>query len=109
MRFFNKTKNVLVSDDVLALETFREKSDGMRAFNEPRAVYFETRWGVHTLGMKFPIDVAILNKDGKVVALQKDMKPNKFFFWNPKYKRVLELSVESGIDVRDGLELISED
>ena len=105
MEVFNKTKNVLVSDDVLALETFREKSDGMRAFKEPRPIYFETRCGVHTFGMKYAIDVVILDKKGKIVSLRKNMKPNRFFFWNPRYRRVLELSVESAIEIGDAVTL----
>lgn len=105
MKIFNKTKNVLVSDDVLMLRTFREKSDGMRAFKEPRPIYFETRLGVHTFDMKFPIDVVVLDEKNRVVVIRKNMKPNRFFFWNPKYRRVLEFSTGSLIEKYDQLEI----
>lgn len=105
MKIFNKTKNVLVSDDVLELRTFREKSDGMCAFKEPRPIYFETRCGVHTFGMKYAIDVVVLDEKNQAVAVRKNMKQNKFFFWNLKYRRVLEFSAGSLIEKYDQLEI----
>lgn len=105
MKVFNKTKDALVSDDVLVLKTFREKSNGMRIFKEPRAVYFETRWGVHTLGMKFPIDVVVLDEGGVVRAIKRDIKPNRCFFWNPKHRRVLELPTGCLIELFDQSEI----
>lgn len=141
MKVFNKTKDALVSDNVLVLKTFREKSNGMRIFKEPRAVYFETRWrtcpvpnsehknvkektehflrnmiqpivdfppfwcGVHTFGMKFPIDVVVLDEGGVVRAIKRDIKPNRCFFWNPKHRRVLELPTGCLIELFDQLEI----
>lgn len=104
MRIFNRTKNTAVFDDVVILQTVREKIDGMLAFKTVRPIYFETRWGVHTFGMKVSIDIAVLNENGIVVVLKKEVRPNKFFFWNPKYKRVLEFPFTDAISVGDVLE-----
>ncbi|KKU15783.1 hypothetical protein A3I34_01475 [Candidatus Jorgensenbacteria bacterium RIFCSPLOWO2_02_FULL_45_12] len=98
-RAFNKTKNTLVSQNVLLLETIKEKTKGMLAFREPRAVYFETRWGIYTFGMKFAIDIAVLNNGGEIIAIRKNMKPRRLFFWNPKFKKVLELPAGSAIEL----------
>ncbi len=105
MNLFNRTRNKTLSDNVLVLKTLREKTDGMSVFEKPRPVYFETRWGIHTFGVKFSIDVAILDMYGAIRALKKNMKPNSFFFWNPKYKRVLELPPAYEIEKDDVLEL----
>lgn len=142
MRIFNKTKNYLVTDDVVIANTLEEKSAGLTKYTSPRAMYFEARWGacpvpraehktaggkikhflrnivhpiidfplfwcgVHTFGMKFSIDVVVLDKDGIVRAIKKNMPPGRFFFWNPRWKRVLELPAGSGVEKEDKLELI---
>lgn len=64
---------------------------GMIGKERAEALVLRTRWGIHTFGMKFPIDVVILNKHKGVVFLRTNMDPNKVFFWNPRYDMVLEL------------------
>ena len=60
---------------------------------EPTAkpILLYTRFGIHTLFLRFPIDVVILSGDNKIVALKKDLKPFRLFFWNPTYEKVVEL------------------
>lgn len=106
MKIFNKTKNCVVADDVLMALKLKEKSIGLLAYDTPRAMYFEARWGIHTFGMKFPIDVVVLDKDGKVKKIKKNMKSGNFFFWNPRWKRVLELPIRSKIKEGDVLNII---
>jgi len=36
-----------------------------------------TQW-IHMIGMKFPIDVAFLDAQGKVLAIHHALKPNRF-------------------------------
>jgi uncharacterized membrane protein (UPF0127 family) len=73
------------------LTSLTEKSIGLLKNKEPEAVYFKTRWGIHTFFMKFPIDILILDRKGRVVTIWKQMKPNRVFLWNPLYDTVLEL------------------
>lgn len=75
---------------VTRLKSFREKVLGLIGKKEITPVMFETRWGIHTFGMKVPIDVLVLDNT-KVVALKESLKPNRIFLWNPRYKIVLEL------------------
>ncbi len=64
--------------------------------------------GVHMFGMKFPLDVALLDKERKVVALYRDLRPWKRtrMHWDAHY--ALELPVgkidESGTLEGDVLE-----
>ena len=68
-------------------------------------VDFPLLWcGVHTFGMQFSIDIAVLDEKGIVRALKKNIPPRHFFFWNSRWKRVLELPAGSEIDVGDELE-----
>jgi uncharacterized protein len=73
------------------LKTFREKSQGLLGASKAHPVMFSTRWGIHTIGMKFPIDVLILNKENKVVKFRKNMPPNEIFMWPPFFNTVIEL------------------
>lgn len=108
MKIFNATRKICVSDDAVELKTLREKMSGMLAFEKPRAVCFETRWGVHTFGMKYPIDVAVCDGGGVIRAIRSGMAPNEIFFWNPKYMRVFELPPKSGVKKGDTLTIIND-
>ena len=62
---------------------------------KPENIFFQTRYGIHTFGMHFPIDVIILDNDYYVTKMKQSLKPNKIFIWNPKYKHVVELLVNT--------------
>jgi len=59
-----------------------------------QAICFTTRFGIHTFGMQYPIDVVILDGNNVVRKIKENLQPNRFFFWNPKYNVVLELPQE---------------
>jgi hypothetical protein len=52
---------------------------------------FHTHFGIHTFLMKYPIDVLVLDESKKIVKAKCSLKPNRLFFYNPKYSLVLEL------------------
>lgn len=64
--------------------------------------------GVHMWWMKFPLDVALLDEEGRVVALYKDLQPGKRtrMHWNAKYALEVPVGVldESGTIEGDVLE-----
>lgn len=68
-----------------------EQIKGLMFLKKAQPVLINTRWGIHTFGVNFPIDIIILDKDNRVVKIKKDLKPNRIFLWNPKFARVLEL------------------
>jgi len=67
------------------------KSVGLIGKTNPIPIYFKTRFGIHTFGLRFSIDVVILDNHFKVKKLQESLKSNRIFLWNPKFKNVLEL------------------
>lgn len=75
---------------VKKLQSFREKSIGLIGADPIFPVYFTTRWGIHTFGVLHPIDVVILDHSNRVVVT-KILLPNRIFFWNPIFSRILEL------------------
>lgn len=76
---------------VTFLRSLKEKSIGLIGAREPYPIYFTTRWGIHTFGLKFPIDVLILDKKRRIARVNQNLKPNQFYFWLPIYKDVIEL------------------
>ena len=47
--------------------------------------------GVHTLGMQFPIDIAVLDDDWRVIAIRRNMRPFRMTRMFLKAAAVLEL------------------
>lgn len=83
--------NTIYIKNVRQAKNSFEKSRGLIGAKKPYPLLLKTRYGIHTFGMQFPIDVVILGKDNNVVKIKEALKPNKVFFWNPKYEKVLEL------------------
>src|SRR5260221_12705018 len=76
---------------VTVAKTFWEKSKGLLGTNAAYPLLLKTRWGIHSVGMKYPIDVVVLDNTNKIVKLKQHLLPNCIFFWNPTYDRILEL------------------
>ncbi|PIP32212.1 hypothetical protein COX23_05920, partial [Candidatus Gottesmanbacteria bacterium CG23_combo_of_CG06-09_8_20_14_all_37_19] len=76
---------------VIKKDRIGEKIIGLLGCQKPIAIYIKTRFGIHTIGMKFPIDILILDNNNTVVKLKESFSPNRFFFWNPIYNIILEL------------------
>lgn len=81
----------MVTLKVTHLTSFRAKSVGLLSQHRAVPVFFTTRFGIHTFGLKFPIDVLILDRQNCVVKMTQNLSPNKVFFWPPIHGRVLEL------------------
>ena len=71
------------------------KSIGLIGKKEAYPVMLTTRFGIHTFGLRFPIDVLILAENGIVVCLRENLKTNRIFLWNPKFEKVIELPAET--------------
>lgn len=91
----NLTKKIIISKDAKFTESLLDKSLGLLKRNSPKTLIFRTRFGIHTFFLKEPIDILILDKNLKVVQLKKNLKPNRLFFWNPKYFWIIELTAGS--------------
>ncbi len=85
---------------VRKLTSFLEQTIGLLGKTTPESVVLSTRFGIHTFGMRFPIDVVILNNENQVVAYKKSLMPNRCYFWNPQFHTVLELPANTIIEKR---------
>lgn len=96
---------------VTCLTSLRDKVVGLIGTAAAHPVMFHTRWGIHTFGMKFPIDVLILGNNLEVVKLAENLAPNLLFFWNPRYHTAIELPAgwvsKNGIARSDRIHIIA--
>ena len=81
----------MIEISVQNLKSLKQKSIGLIGQSIPKPVFFKTRFGIHTFGVRFPIDVIILNRENRVVGFKKNLKPNRLWWWNPIHNRVIEL------------------
>lgn len=72
-----------------------EKLKGLIGAQKAYPISFKTRFGIHTFGLNFPIDVIILDKNHTVIKIAEGLKPNRIFLWNPKFDNVIELPIDS--------------
>lgn len=107
MKIINRTKGTVLAEDAGIARTFAEKSIGLLGRTMPASLYFKTRFGIHTAGMQFSIDCAALDERLTVRAVRRNLVPGRFFFWNPRYRHVIELPAgtlaHTGTEVGDSL------
>ena len=86
VRARNLTRNVVVAEQVEVAETSETRSKGLlgRDGLAPNTGLWlvPCEW-VHMFGMKFAIDIVVLDKQDRVVGVQENLKPGWIgkFFW----------------------------
>lgn len=94
VRATNATRGTLVGKCIRVAETGLTRIVGLlgeRELPPGDGLLIMPSQGVHTLGMQFPIDIAVLDADWKVIAMRRHMLPFRMtrVFW--KAAAVLEL------------------
>jgi uncharacterized membrane protein (UPF0127 family) len=51
---------------------------------------------VHTVGMRFPLDLVFLDRDGRPCSIRREV-PSRRFAWDPRASAVLELPCRHGV------------
>lgn len=74
-------------------KNLKENVLGLLGTKKAYPLLLSTRFGIRTFGMKYPIDVLILDKRGGVKFLKRNLKPNHVYFWDFRYSRALELHI----------------
>ncbi len=98
--------NPLNQLSIIRANTWATRLVGLLSYSsleDTQAMLFEPGGGIHTVGMRFVIDVVYLDKDNKVLKIVPDMKPMRFSLAPKGTKKVLELS--SGNAKRTGIYL----
>jgi len=94
VRATNATRGTLVGERIRVAETGLTRIVGLlgeRELLSGDGLLIVPSQSIHTWGMRFPIDIAILDNEWKVIAIRPDMRPFQMtrMFW--KAAAVLEL------------------
>lgn len=99
----------MIGQDLKQVISFSDRALGLLKKSNTGCLMFKTRFGIHTFFLDKSIDVLVLDNGFKVVKLTQSLKPNKLFFWNPRFCFVLELPLgtikNTGTRVGDVLEV----
>ncbi len=104
----NTSKNVVLADKVEVADSFCKRLKGLigrEGLPANGALVIEPCSSIHTVGMKFRIDVLFLDREDRVVGMRENIPPYRFtkVFW--KANRVVELPastiVNSNTDIGD--------
>ena len=80
MRVVNRTRGILLGDKVRTARTFLSRLVGLlgtAAIADGGGLWIVPCRSVHTLGMRYPIDVAFLDARGVVIGILEGLPPNR--------------------------------
>ncbi len=94
MRLVNQTKNTVLSEDVIIADNPFKRMRGLlgkKALCTGQSIILEPCNSVHTLFMRFVIDIIFVDKNYKVIKIIPQLTPNKItpLYWQSS--RVVEL------------------
>ncbi len=93
---FNQTRNLVLATDVRIADTHLSRLRGLIGVSEDdfrngSGLWIRPCHGVHTLAMRFPIDVVYLDRAGMVVHVEQNLQPWRFSPVRMQAASVLEL------------------
>ena len=89
VRVTNRTSGAVILEEVDVARTFWKRLLGLLrqdSLEWGRGLIIHPCRSVHTVGMAFPIDVAFVNREGRICTMLEQMKPGRF---SPKVKDAL--------------------
>lgn len=91
MLLLNQSQNKILSKKVQIANTLIDRLLGLLNPDISRFLVFHTRFGIHTVFMKTPIDVILLDQKNHVVKIKSSLHPNRLFLYHPRYSTVIEM------------------
>jgi uncharacterized membrane protein (UPF0127 family) len=93
---FNQTRQLYLATDLAVAETHWSRLRGLLGtgesdFRNGCGLWIRPCRGVHTLAMRYPIDVVYLDRSSTVVHLERDLRPWRFAPVRMQAASVLEL------------------
>jgi uncharacterized protein len=111
---FNQTRQLYLATDLRVAQTHWSRLRGLLGFSADdfgngRGLWIRPCRGVHTLAMRFPIDVVYLNRSGTVVHVEHNLQPWRFSPVRMQAASVLELPghtvAKTGTALGDSIEI----
>jgi uncharacterized membrane protein (UPF0127 family) len=103
----------LVCEVLTVADTFFSRLKGLlgkKGLSPGEGLLIRPARDIHTIGMKFSIDLIVLDDDLRILEFRENMSPWRFYFGNGEAKQVLELPAGQvkglGLSVGDKLGLM---
>jgi uncharacterized membrane protein (UPF0127 family) len=103
MKATDSTSGKELAPNLAVADTFFTRLKGLLGKNElshGEGLWIKPCNSVHTFGMKFPVDVVFLDKENRVVGLEKTLRPNRVSRLYSSASSVIELPAGT-IDAAD--------
>jgi uncharacterized protein len=93
---FNRTRDNCLADDVKPARSIFTRMKGLIGRSSQEFIAGQALWlipsdGIHTIGMRFPIDAVYLDCNGRVLKLYRELAPFRVAAIKLKARSVLEL------------------
>ena len=103
IRVLNRTRGTALGDRILLADNVMSRLRGFLFRGEPEAgegMLLSPCQAVHMIGMRFPLDVILIDEAGTVVAIHEDLRP---WQWTPVNRQALHaLELPTGTIGRTG-------
>ena len=94
LQVINQTRDILVGDRVTVADTSLSRMIGLlgkSGLDSGEGLWIRPSSGVHTVGMRFPIDVIGLDQNLMVIKLWRDLRPYRLTAVSITLRSVVEL------------------
>ncbi|MDQ7773733.1 MAG: DUF192 domain-containing protein [Elusimicrobiales bacterium] len=108
MIFRRKSDGLVIADRAEKAETFRTRLLGLiprKSLAAGEGLWLEPCTGIHTCFMSFPIDAVFLDRDLKVLRMERCMRPWRLSAFVEDARSVLELPSGGAAGLAEGDEL----
>ncbi|MFO7929491.1 MAG: DUF192 domain-containing protein [Candidatus Humimicrobiaceae bacterium] len=111
MKLISLENNEIVSENVIVADTFKKRLFGLtiKNLNENECFLIPRCNSIHTIGMRYSIDVVFLDRHYRVIKIINSLKPFRFIPFVRSARNVLEFSAgfcyKEKIEIEDKLEL----
>ncbi len=68
---------------------------GVQYLKENQGIILTKCKQIHTIGMKFPVDIAVLNREGQVIDFVSELKPGKIGRYYKEAYYIIELMTDN--------------
>ena len=78
MKLYNKTKNIVLAENVIVADSFFKRMKGLlgrKELNPGEGLILKPCNSVHTFFMRFPIDIVFVDKNNKVIKTVLSLRP----------------------------------
>ena len=92
-KLMNQTKNLLICSDLETADSFWKRMKGLLGrseMKETEGLWIKSCSSIHTYFMKFPIDVAFVDKNLKVTKISQSVTPGRLLFSTIGSRHVFE-------------------